>query len=112
MNRGPIARPLHGPARAAAGALLLLWLGIFAVTACPQLHERIHKDAQSPDHQCFITQIQHQQLLAGSCPVAVPAPASVELAPVRPVEIQTFSVTDYRLSPSRAPPAVSLAAAA
>jgi hypothetical protein len=111
MNRGSSARPLHGGAcRAAAGALFLLWIGIFALTACPQLHERLHKDAQCPDHQCLITQIQHQQLLAGSCPVPVPAAGSVELAPVRLLEIQTFSVSDYRLSPSRAPPAIRLAA--
>ena len=92
--------------------MLLLWLGIFGLTACPQLHEWFHKDARSPDHQCLITQIQHQQLVAGGDSLSAPLPSSVEQAPVLPVEFQFVPASDYRLSPSRAPPAISFAAAA
>jgi hypothetical protein len=113
MIRGPVARSLHGAAiRAAAGGMLSLWLGIFALTACPQLHELLHKDAQNPEHQCLITQIQHHQLLAGSIPVSAPVLSPAELDPIRPVEFQLFPASDYRLSPGRAPPIASLAAAA
>jgi hypothetical protein len=92
--------------------MLLLWLGTFALAACPQLHERLHKDAQSPAHQCLVTQIQQHQLLTGAVPESAPAPSCVELAEVNPVNLQLSSVSDYRLSPSRAPPAMNLGVAA
>jgi len=89
-----------------AGLMLLLWLSTFALAASPQLHHLFHRDAPSVSHQCLITQLQQHPLWVGfALPVApAVAPAVVTLAGC--AQIQAFSHSDIRLSPSRAPPPV------
>jgi hypothetical protein len=89
---------------AVAGLMLLLWAGTFALTVSPELHHLLHPDAQGPHHNCLITQIQHQPLLAGFAVITAPVPTPVEVPAVRRAEAQFLPTCDYRLSPSRAPP--------
>jgi hypothetical protein len=93
-----------GARRLAAGLMLFLWVGTFALAASPQLHRLLHSDAQEAGHHCLITQIQQQPLLTGFVPVVVPAaPASCAELVCR-AEFQLVPSRDYLLSPSRAPP--------
>jgi hypothetical protein len=84
--------------------MFVLWLGTCAITASPQLHRLLHEDAQSPEHQCLITQLQHQPLLTGFVVILVPVPPVVDVQFVCSIDFQSLSTFDYRLSPSRAPP--------
>jgi hypothetical protein len=86
--------------------MLLVWVGTFALTVSPELHRLLHKDAQAPEHNCLITQIQQQPLLAGFSSAAAPAVAPVVAAAVCTPEVQFLPARDYRVSPSRAPPAL------
>ena len=94
----------RGTARMAAGLMFFLWLGIFALTASPVLHNLLHQDAQGPDHHCLVTLIQHQPLLTGFVPMVVPAAPLFFTELPCCAECQPNPSRDYRLSPSRAPP--------
>ena len=94
----------RGAAGAAAGLMLLLWLGIFTLTAWPDLHSLFHHDAQAAGHHCILTLMQHHSMLTGFVSVTVPATQfSCTEFPGR-AECQFALSRDYRLSPSRAPP--------
>jgi len=84
--------------------MLVLWLGTFALAASPQLHRLLHQDAPGPNHQCLITQLQQQPLLAGVAVVSAPAMALGPMLSVAPAVCQFSPVRDCRLAPSRAPP--------
>ncbi len=86
------------------GLMLLLWLGVFASAASPELHELLHSDAQSAAHHCLITQLQQHSVLDDFVPVAVPAAPPTEAGLVCATDQQLRPLCDYRLSPSRAPP--------
>jgi hypothetical protein len=100
------ARRRGGGKVAVVGLMFLLWLGTFALAASPQLHRLLHEDADSAGHHCLITQIQQQPLLAGFVPVAIPAAPVADAGVVCRADFQFLHSCDYRLSPSRAPPAV------
>src|SRR5262249_43327503 len=89
---------------AVVSGMLLLWLGMFALAASPQLHRLLHKDAQDFQHQCLITQIKQQWLLAGCAAISLPVPQSSNFEAVLCADSQFVSADDFRLSPSRAPP--------
>jgi hypothetical protein len=84
--------------------MLALWLGTLALVVCPQLHGRLHSDAQNLSHRCVVTQVQQQGILSGVTPAitAVFTPPVLELAPQSNSLLLPSS--DRRLSPSRAPP--------
>ena len=84
--------------------MLLLWVGLLALAASPELHHRVHKDAQSASHTCVITQLEQQGLLSGIALVTAPLPELVPVAPFSSSEIFVPSSRAYRFSPSRAPP--------
>jgi hypothetical protein len=88
----------------AAGFMLLLCVGLLALAASPELHHRLHKDAQSASHACVITQLEQQGLLSGIALVTAPLPDLVPSASFPNPELFVPSTRDYRLSPSRAPP--------
>ncbi len=99
------SRRQRGAGRVAVvSGMLLLWLGLSAVVASPQLHRLLHKDAQDLKHQCLITQIKQQWLLAGCAAVSAPGPAFTRLEAAACSDCQFVPTCDYRLSPSRAPP--------
>src|SRR5438477_2658633 len=43
----------------AAGLMLVLFLGLQVVTASSALHQWLHPQSASPDHQCVITLVSH-----------------------------------------------------
>ena len=85
--------------------MLALWVGTFALTVCPSLHQLLHADSQSASHVCLITQIKHHPLLASFVPVAAPLPTVSAVEPAGPAILQPPRGCDYLTSPSRAPPA-------
>jgi len=89
---------------AVVGLMLLLWLGTFALAASPQLHRLLHNDSQNLNHQCLITQLKQHSLLAGSPIVLAPAAPPVDAASACSADPQFLPTSDYRISPSRAPP--------
>jgi hypothetical protein len=84
--------------------MLLLWVGTFALVVSPELHQLLHQDAQGPNHNCLITQIQQHPLLAGFTAISASVPASAAVAAACRAEVQFLPASDHRLSPSRAPP--------
>lgn len=85
--------------------MLWLWLGTCALTAVPQLHQLLHQDAQQSTHTCFITQLQHQPLLAGGVSVTTAALPAASLEWVWHAPFQFLHPCEYRLPSGRAPPA-------
>jgi hypothetical protein len=96
--------PRWGGRLAAAGLMLSLWVGTFALMVSPELHRLLHQDSQGPNHNCLITQIQHHPLLGGFAIITAPTPAPVTVVAVWRAEVQFLPAVDYWLSPSRAPP--------
>ena len=91
----------------AALFMLSLWAAVFTLELSPQIHLLLHEDAQNPAHNCLATQFQHQlSLPVLATAIALPAPdLSVAYVGYGGV-FQSRPSYDYRLSPSRAPPAV------
>lgn len=87
-------------------AMLLLWLGTCAIEVSPELHQLVHKDAHAPGHHCLVTQLQQHSLLPGLAAALTTAAPDVWSVLVIASDFQAPLSRDYRLSPSRAPPAV------
>ena len=51
----------------AAGHLLFA----SALAASPELHKRVHQDADSAGHDCFVTLLSHGQIISGDAVVAL-----------------------------------------
>jgi len=90
--------------RAWAVVCLALFLTVQIFAASGPLHQVIHPDAHSPQHQCVFTLFAHGQLdAAGAFPPLMAFVAVLcFLLPTLPSAVR--SSFDYRLSPSRAPP--------
>jgi hypothetical protein len=95
---------------AAAFLMLVLWLGTFALTALPELHILLHKDAQTLDHNCLITQLQQHSFTATGVTLVVQPICLNHFAPACAAEFQFLPTGDYLLLPGRAPPALSSSA--
>lgn len=90
--------------RAASALMLSLWLGTLALVICPQLHGKLHSDAQDLSHRCLVTQVQQQGVLSGLAPATILFVASPPFELGQRVEPRFLTSSDRRLSPSRAPP--------
>ena len=99
-------RQRNGSHLAAVVAMLSLWIALWAIGVSPDLHRLLHEDAQSPGHTCLVTQFQHHLLLSGFVAAATPAVPEVSSARLGCGHLQLLSCPDYRLTPSRAPPAL------
>jgi len=86
--------------------MFVLWSGTVLLASSPELHRLLHSDAQSPNHHCVVTQVNEHSVLSGISIVAAPEPPTFTLSSIRDSELQFVSTSDYRLSPSRAPPSV------
>jgi len=84
--------------------MLVLWLGTTALAASPQLHHLLHKDSRSTTHECLVTLLSKSQLLAGGAATFVLVLTPVFFGLLLIAESSHFSLIEYRLSPSRAPP--------
>jgi hypothetical protein len=82
-----------------------LWAAMCALEVSPELHRLLHKDAQSPVHNCLVTQFQHHSLLSGFVAAAAPALPDVSGVLVSSGDFQFRPSYDHRLPPARAPPA-------
>ena len=92
----------HGKAIIAsllAGLVLLL----DAMAACPQLHELIHNDAGSAEHQCAVTLFAHGQVDSAAVEVAAVAP-NIPVEAVPQLTFSIFSPAIENLPAGRAPP--------
>ena len=92
----------------AAGLMFVLWLGTAAVAASPDLHQWFHKDSHNASHECVVTLLSKSQLVAGAsgCFVLALVPVLFGYLPI--TETAPLSAIDFRLAPSRAPPALIL----
>ena len=90
---------------AAVGVMLALWLGTVALASSAELHRLLHQDAQNVSHTCLVTQIQQHGVAAGFAPAVAPVAATEAPGLARSFDFQFVPTRDYRLSPSRAPPA-------
>jgi hypothetical protein len=87
-----------------ACVMLLLWLGLMALASSPLLHAKFHSDSQNADHVCLVTQIQHQNLLAGAALILIPAAPLQEIQPPAPAKVQFVLSITHCLTPGRGPP--------
>jgi hypothetical protein len=91
---------------AAAGLMLTLWLAVIVVSVSPALHELLHHDSQNGKHECLVTHFVKGHVLSGASVGVVLMVDPVCAAALRPVDLTFVSPPEYRLSPSRAPPAL------
>jgi hypothetical protein len=85
--------------------MVVLWLATAAVAASPELHHRLHRDSKSVTHECVVTLFSKSYLLNGSTSSFVLALIPVFFGLFLLLQSFRFSIIDYRLSPSRMPPA-------
>src|SRR2546430_11439937 len=84
--------------------MLGLWLGATALATSPQLHHRLHKDSQSPTHECLVTFFSKGYLFGAAEGNFVLPLIPLFFGLLLIAELSHFSILEYRLSPSRAPP--------
>jgi hypothetical protein len=88
-----------------AGALLALFLSVFALTLSEALHRAFHADACQPQHQCAVTMLKTGQVETPVCPsvvISVSDPVIVAVV----TEIDFIPSVDFSLPPSCGPPAL------
>jgi hypothetical protein len=93
---------LHGKAVFAA-LLVALVLLLDAMAACPSLHELVHQDANTSQHQCAVTLFAHGQVDSASVDVSIVVPP-VPVETAVPFEFSVFSPAISNLPAGRAPP--------
>ena len=99
-------RGLNPPVRlSVAGGMLALWLALMVISSSPTLHQWLHDDSQNGKHECLATLFAKGIFLAedSASLVSLVDPACVT-APL-PAELKFVSLPEFRLPPSRAPPA-------
>jgi hypothetical protein len=100
-------RQRSGSRLVAAIVMLSLWAAVCALEISPRLHRLLHDDAQNPAHNCLVTQFQHHlSLPVFAAAAALTLPELPAILTGCSDDFQFRSPYDYRLSPSRAPPAV------
>jgi hypothetical protein len=106
--RRDLSASLHGWSKTGlAGLMLALWIGLEVLAVSPQLHRWFHNDSGAPEHQCFIVQLNKGSLVMPVEGWFVEAPANSSfLQPLAELVI-FYPSFDYRVSDSRAPPAIS-----
>jgi hypothetical protein len=87
--------------------MLGLLLGISALAVSAPLHHLLHQDSKSANHNCLAAQLNKAPLVAGCAGLSVVASTSVFPGSAGLIEFGYFPASDYRLSPSRAPPFAS-----
>ncbi len=98
---------MHGKA-VLASLLIGLVLLLDAMAASPALHEMIHKDARSADHDCAVTMFAHGKVDSATVEIATATPTvSIETTPV--FVFSSFAPAIENLPAGRAPPAACIA---
>ena len=97
----------NGSRFAAVAVMLSLWVALWALEVSPDLHRLLHEDAQSPGHTLFSHSIPAPFVAVRLCGRCRAGAARGFERPACAVAIFSFfPAYDYRLAPSRAPPAV------
>ncbi len=94
-----------GSRRFLALACLTLFLALELFASVPGLHKLIHSDADSTGHHCAITLFSHGSVSTAETSVALVIFVAALLFSLPVLQSAIFSRFDYRLAPSRAPPA-------
>jgi hypothetical protein len=90
-----------------AGAMIFMVLFCGLLSSNPSLHQLIHSDANSENHQCAITVFAHGHVdLTVGSPVLV-APVFREFQSAVFFESAMLASGDYLLLPGRAPPVLA-----
>jgi hypothetical protein len=80
------------------------FLALLVFTSSEALHELIHPDAGSPDHDCAITLLAHGQVNASEIGFTLLIFIAALFFVLPPLQSAEFPSFDYRFSFSRAPP--------
>jgi hypothetical protein len=91
--------------RCVALVCLALFLVLELFASAPALHKLIHSDGGSTGHHCAITLFSQGNINTANTSAAIVACAAALLLSLPLLESASFSLFDYRLSLSRAPPA-------
>ena len=85
--------------------LAALWLVLAMMGASPQLHHKLHEEANSPEHSCVIEHIGEGAFVFSPDPVvatSAPEPLFSSFA----ISSDIPSSRDFRVAPSRGPPSL------
>jgi hypothetical protein len=91
---------------AIVGLMLTLWLAVVVLSTSPALHQWMHPDSQGGSHECLVTHFIKSQVLSDASTGIVPATELICVANSRSPDQTLVSQPEYRLFPSRAPPAL------
>lgn len=94
----------HVTKSAIAGFLAVLLLGFSALAASPSLHELVHHDAGSADHNCFITFFAKGHFVTSETVRDLTLVAALFGGVALLTETFLLPASDYSFSASRAPP--------
>ncbi len=91
------------PKRVVALLFLLLFLGVYAISASHSLHQLVHHDAGAANHECVFVQVSSGHFLDTAQPVVLLEPLGT-IAELHSVSVFIFASRDCPLLPGRAPP--------
>ena len=110
-----LERRLSGLSRAArpalAGLLALLLLGSGTLSVSYALHQSLHNNAAGGSHFCLVCLFAKGQVSAAEVAFVAALLVLCPLSGIRAAKPSPWPGFDYRLSPSRAPPAILLSPA-
>ena len=101
-----LKRRPNGSRVVVVAGMFFLWTAMWALEISPALHQLLHKDAQSPGHNCLVTQLQRSLVESAFATALAPAPPPACSCRLSCADFQFYPSYDYRLTPSRGPPAV------
>ena len=97
----------HAAKAAVAGLLTSLLLLTAALSASHALHRWLHGDGADNDHACLVCSFAKGQVSAADVAAFVAVLIFFTVCSLRSLSTTFLSNSDYRLSPSRAPPFLS-----
>ena len=104
---GDLTRKIGSKGKSALSALLLaVFASLQLLAAVPALHAFVHKDANSPNHECGVTLFLHGQVDSSTVAVAVVLPIP-SLVVREVISLGPLVFRDTPLSSSRGPPFLS-----
>ena len=86
------------------GWTVTLWLGLVTLSSSAQLHQLLHPDAQTLNHECLLTSVAKDGTVAVAPGSPLPEPHFYETGQTAVYRAAVFSFSDVRLAYGRAPP--------
>lgn len=101
-------RTLHQAGKTGlVGLLILLWLEVTVLATSPRLHQSVHSDAASPQHECIVTLLNDGKLALNAELDLHPIPTPNAQARLPKPTSPALAALVGRLPQGRAPPANS-----